>query len=476
MDSKKIENSLLANKWEEDCVEMTLTQNATSNISRYEGKGYLRQGDDGIIGFRLYPSKAENVKAFPFSNDFGTPGKLIESESYYTLTAVDTYGREWVSGRVRPEVSSSSRRETYDLLAGGSCYDLHFERESDYPEKVHFLRIVYFVHLDLPTNASTETVTRRGSGKPAQSFSLNLAEFETKVGRFLVQTEGEKLIIHCNADGPFAPQCALRVTEALSFALGRRLSWNIVEQLENGKQFVRLRGQKDCDETDSLRPIAQTAPWLATQTWRMFEKYLDYVADFHGDQLHLTSAHLFSVYRGHQATIQTRALALSVAVEGMVKEMFGESKPAQTLKREWIAKLRLHCEAWPEFGKAEIKAALWERLRGLLGQLSGTRPKDILFRLAAENVVYTRHVDSWGRLRNRSAHAEDWDPGSLQDVVDLCSARERVGTSPRIQGDWLRGAVHRLLRVRVPAKDVSRPSCDRGGGRGCCLLPVEGRG
>jgi hypothetical protein len=172
----------------------------------------------------------------------------------------------------------------------------------------------------------------------------------------------------------------------------------------------------------ALLPIAEQHPPFAGEAWRLFQHYLAFVANWPEPSFHPCTRHLFSVYQGYQGTIEAQSMALATAVEGVVKELYPEPKKKIESTKELMKKLRAHCENWEEFKNEEVKRSLWERLSGLLGQLAGTRPKDVLYRLVADRAVNEQHVQAWNKLRNRSAHADVWSSGSVQDLVDLCSS------------------------------------------------------
>lgn len=54
-------NALKANSLEIDCVEMILTQNASDKPVVYEGKGYIRQGSDGALSFKILVFKVQRT-------------------------------------------------------------------------------------------------------------------------------------------------------------------------------------------------------------------------------------------------------------------------------------------------------------------------------------------------------------------------------------------------------------------------------
>lgn len=420
---KEIEDSLLGGRWEVDCVKIDVTQNDTASPEKFTGKGYLRQGEGGLVQFRLYPSHPVEDQPDRLMQGFGTPGKLIAPSGYSTLVARDFFGREWICPRVQPDTDVSYHHEGAETIVHGTADSLEAITDDGYPERIYFIRVVFFVDVKVPANSVTETVMNLAGELRRRSSSLDTAIFETEFGKFTIRTEPGKLVVSCESQQPPQEHFFVRVMEGLSFVFGRRLYWNYVEEHRHGKLTRRLRGQKESDEQSLSRPIEEHTRPCALYTWQLFARYLSFISSSHnGGKLHPCSRLLFPVYQARQGTIEARALALGVAVEGLCKELFPETAEQSTQLRVWVRQLRKHCEAWDGFNNAEVKKALYDRLGGLVGQLNTIRAKDTLMRLVAEGVVYERHVKAWGTLRNQAAHANMQATGSLQELVDLCEA------------------------------------------------------
>jgi hypothetical protein len=409
LEQKEIENDLAGNRWEVDCVSCSLTQNETAAPQTFSGKGFLRQAEDGTIHLRLYPTEIHNYADGQILAAPCLPGQLIPPKAYFSFRGRDMAGRYWTCSRVRPDVSESCHPEGTERVVSGTIYDLRSEGNSGAPEDLYLLRVVFFSDTDLT----------------AGSFDAKVQEAlsaQNEFGKFTIQNEVGKLVISCQSDKPHQEYFFLRVTESLSFVLGRRLYWNCVEEYRHGKVIRRVIGLKQSDQRRLPQPVEERiSPW-AQFTWQLFSRYLAFVCSHEGDSLHGCSRLLYAVYQAQQGTIHAKALALGVAVEGLCKELFPQTTEQSDQLRRWVGGLRKHCELWEGFRDAETKKALFDRLGGLLGQLTSTRPKDTLMRLQSERVVYDRHVRAWGTLRNRAAHANMNAADSLQELVDLCDA------------------------------------------------------
>jgi hypothetical protein len=422
LDWRDVEGPLLAKRWEIDCVDTTLTQNDTDKPVTYRGKGYLRQDADGVVCFRLYPP-AEGFSAPSWDGTAGrNAGKLVPGDAYYSLSATDWYGRVWKCPRVDPDVSTTYCGAQPHGQVSGKAYDLRCDEKSWVSEDVYFLRMVWGVDLELPATTGTEVITMLGGKEAGRSSTLNAAIFETEFGLFKILTEPGRLIVTCEADTPPDTHFFVRVMESLSFVLGRRLYWNYVEEHRLGTKTTRLRGQQQSDERHLPEPVGGSRRDRAGHTWLLFSDHLRYIASHEGGGLHPCSKHLFAVLQAQQGTIEAKALALGVAVEGLCKDLFPESPEAEARMKKWVKDLRTHCEGWGGFADSAARTALYDRLGGLIGQLTGVRAKDILVRLTFDGAVSDRHVKAWSRLRNQAAHANTKVGDSLQELVSLCDA------------------------------------------------------
>jgi hypothetical protein len=417
-----LEDALLTNEWEIDCVAMTLTQEGSDAPESVKGKGFLRQGDDGLVHFRLYPTHP--VVRRPFQEIEGwTPGKIIEASRYYTLTADDVPGRTWIAHRVLPEFSAFYSDGAWDSIVSGTLRDVERKRQSHYKRRKTHIRVVFFADVSLPANTVTEVVRKVGGNDDGGSISLDVATVETPLGTFVIRTEPGKLIASFASDRPdIEEHFFVRIMEALSFIFGKRLGWNYVEEHRHGVEIERVRGEKMSDTSALPTPVDERVTPNPFFIWRVFSLYLSFVSSHHGGTLHHCSGLLFPVYQARQGTIEAQALALGVAVEGLCKELFPETSEQARQLREWVKSLRKHCEQWDGFQDQGIRKALFDRVGGLLGQLNNIRAKDTLMRLAAEGALQERHVKAWGTLRNQAAHASIQAGGPLQELVDLCEA------------------------------------------------------
>ncbi|MCU0705184.1 MAG: hypothetical protein MUF18_14520, partial [Fimbriiglobus sp.] len=266
----------------------------------------------------------------------------------------------------------------------------------------------------------TEVTTKLGD-RQTRSGTRNAAIFPFADGKFTIWTAPKQLYLEYEAETSPHDHFFIRVMEAMSFILGRRLGWNFVEEWRNGSKFLRARGVDQADVRNLPEPLRNSVRDVSENTWRLFADYLRFILPDDGGGLHPVSALLYQVYQARQGTIEAQALALGVAIEGLCKELFPLKPETETRLKGWISSLREHCDGWAGFQDEETYNALYQRLSGLLGTLLEVRTKDTLRTLVSQQAISEAHSKAWGKLRNPAAHA-GLNPQSMQKLVDLCAA------------------------------------------------------
>lgn len=275
---RDVEGPLLEDRWEIDCVEITLTQNETPTPRVHRGKGYLRQDEEGVACFRLYPTKSD-VLQDPFADYTpGNEGKLVPGSSYYSLTATDWYGRVWRCPRVDPDTNYTHLNAEQHRVVSGKAYELVTEDDSGFSSDAYFLKMVFRADVEIPVNTGTDIVTYVAGKEAGRSGMLNVAIFwNEQFGEFRIWTESGRLFLTCEAKHAPQPNFYIRVMEALSFVLGRRMSWSFTEEYRERKKITRLRGQERPDEKNMPEPVGRRTRDRECHTWLLFADYLRFI-------------------------------------------------------------------------------------------------------------------------------------------------------------------------------------------------------
>jgi hypothetical protein len=202
------------------------------------------------------------------------------------------------------------------------AHELAFTRSSGVPENLFNLKMYFFAAVEIPCNARTEVLTLAGSEKRQTSSFLNVARFSSQVGEFHISYQGGLVLLELDSTAPFTPRLEMRIVEALGLVLAKPLFWNVIERYENGIETVRMRGQKVVVNAKLLPPVGRGPIDMTGEVWRLFDKYLTFICSYPEDRFHPCSRHVFSALEASAGTINAQALALGVAVEGIVKKLF----------------------------------------------------------------------------------------------------------------------------------------------------------
>jgi hypothetical protein len=413
--------ALQQGKWEIDCVEMALAQNDIEQPMSFSGPGYLRQDEDGMVTFKVYPTAVEKYNHWTEFGRFGTPGKLIEPSRYYNLKAKDRYGQDWKVVRTLAEVGGSFLEDGPTYVVDGRAAEIASTRATNYPADYQRLVMYFFSEAKVPCNVPTETMTVIGGQKHRESSSLNVASVATRFGTFRISKRTGLVVVEVESGFPFPPHFEVRIVEALGLALAKPLFWNVIELQSGGTETVRVRGQRVAVEAKLPPPSGGGDIDDNGQVWVLFDKYLAFVCGHTDSTFHPCSRHLFSVLEASAGAISAKALALGVAVEGIVKELFPKAGALCDGLKPKVRELRKHFEKWEGFQDDATQAALLKRVQDMLGRILEVSTKSKLYALVNDKVVYEAHVKAWGELRNKSAHGVT--PGSRdhQELVDLCN-------------------------------------------------------
>lgn len=417
---EKVTEALRLGTWSIDCPEMKLGRPNTPRPSEYEGCGYLKQAAGGNITYKLYPTPKPGFALHSMVPDI-VAGRILGDDSFHQLDAVDMEGNVWHAEQTMPSPHTSFvggnqfryvTGDAYQLLT--TCPQMH---------SVSSLKMMFFTEERVPGNATTEVTTKFSDGNWTRSSSLDTAVFSTDSGAFSIFNRPGTLVVKVVSPEKFPAHFETRIVEALSFVLAKRLSWNVLEFVEDGVETVRLRGRHGGIGSKLQPPIATgTIDMSGGGVWQLFDKYLTMVCAHTSPSLHPCSRHVFAVLEASAGTINARALALGVAVEGIAKDLFPNAAALPPTLKPSTDRLLTYFRDWPEFDDEVTKQALLVRVEGMLGNISDVNAKSRLHALAKQGAVSERHIKLWSKLRNTTAHGvtQEMDDLAIQKFLDLC--------------------------------------------------------
>ena len=140
--------------------------------------------------------------------------------------------------------------------------------------------------------------------------------------------------------------------------------------------------------------------------WQLFDRYLQFVLPHPTQDWHPCSIFIHKAREASANSPDAYALGLTVAVEGLVNELYSHlGNPSQDFKSA-VSKLKEFVATWAGIPGWEGNDSLRDRLPNLISQLTSVRAVDRLYELAKQGIVESRHVDAWRQVRHPMAHAE----------------------------------------------------------------------
>ncbi len=410
MTSMEIENAidaLKANSLEIDCVEMTLTQDASVKPIVYEGKGYIRQDKDGVLNFKIFVSNIQNTN---FPQQLGqmlsnTSGRIFADSDFYRLVARDVHGRTWKADRIIPQ-AAGNLAFVYSALRSIKSEHTHLF------EAKHSVSIRYFGTMLLPIEfGRQETLNKR----------MNKAQLAAGGADIVVEEFPDETVFTATGKSPLDADFHTRMDEATKFLTAESVEWRVLQTQNDKHGSIVLTSASARSVTTRMDPpISRTVPGYWQYGWTLWINYLEYVlrTTTHSYWNHCTS-HLHNARESSANALDAWAVGLSVAVEGMVElipfKLSKEGKSAIKKFKEWVLdQIRLN----EDFQHYET------RMGGMLNMLFNVRVQDRMAALIKSGHVTEEYADAWSTLRNRHVHPKEVDPQRMdmkefQKIFDL---------------------------------------------------------
>jgi hypothetical protein len=415
--------ALRAGTFARDCLRMELVCPSPQASKRFAGPGVIRQAPDRRLEFTIYALESADAGEL-FTDLFeSTPGVLIPREELYVLRAKDWMGTVWEADGILPDPSSGPG----GTVVRGNLNSITTAEDSESPRFNGLSGRIFGEH-EIPANLKTRESKWIGDRETERSFQWRGLKLESCGAAFTLVPEPGELRVGVQADAPLAPRFDTRVMETLQFLLARPLAWDAIVRVSGGIRRTTIGGRpapKGAAHTwVPLSPVHAQGGEGTTAYCRLFERYLRHVVAYEEDRWHPLSADLTVASSAAGSSLQTHALVLCVAVEGVLRRAFPSSaQPSDSLLVDIDRALNdlnegegaliqgLPAPRWsPEFIK---------RLQGALGAMREVRAGDQLRELARRGAVEHGKVQAWTKLRNLSAHGNDLYKLDYQELLDL---------------------------------------------------------
>jgi len=405
---------IMENKFIIDCVYLKLTQQVSDSAQKiYEGSGFIGQNQDGSLSLKMYCKGKISFKEA--LSPYGEPvsGEIIKEEYFYQLSAKDIQGREWDARWILPNIQPGPEFMDYVITANMNEITsvLTFDKEI----KASYANIYFPGKIKIPCNIWTQEEKTVGGKKESFSSTLDVAkcsscdfEFRMENGANWLELKAVSQVRDINDTQ------IMRFIESLQFVLAMPLSWCISEIREKNTEKIRIKSCQSNDEQSRIgSPVYMDGPF--SYAWLLFDKYLTHIINYKDkESWHPISSWIHAVIESGSASLDTEALVLSIAIEGLLREEF---KHLETGNVELEAKIN---EAKSIIQQSTLDEPFKKRIDASLTAMLQSRAKDLLYILQKKNLIDEKLIKEYGKLRNPSAHGT-FDISNPQECLDRCS-------------------------------------------------------
>ncbi len=402
--------------WEIDCPKMVLRKNDSTVEDIYQGAGYIKYTTEGELLFKLYTNHRIELRQWLPTMEAGTAGRLIPLNEHYTLTATDTTDRIWKADHIFPDHKGCLNQEGH-IVHGKLPYELMSESKLPFTH-ASSLSMIVFDNIELPCNKSTKTTTYVGEELLNWQATLNVTKITSRKCDFTFYNKNNSLTISVIAKcAKIANSLDKRMIEATQFILGRSIEWSLMQKQEGDVESIIIKPVSQKKFTRfPYPPLNMFTVHSRKFVWKLFDKYLSYVFDYEKpDRWHPMSMYVYRVNEANLTSIETRSLAISVAVEGILNSEFAKfAAPSD----EFLAELE---KARELVKNSEIPEGLNRRIIGSINSMKRSNATDKLKLLVEDGIIKEEESQAWKKLRNYVAHANQPIYPDLQKLINLCN-------------------------------------------------------
>lgn len=421
LDPNKVIEAFRRGEIDFDCKRIVLTQRKKEGGERFFGTGYIRQLEGGELAFKLYVTRYRAKPLGHLEALFKTKaGEIHRDDLYYDLKATTYDGVQWIAKRIMPKPSWDFGDPNHiSVLLGGKLQSITAALNPDFykSRSKHYLCLHFFEEYDVPLNRFSEV-----KDGDETHWVRDKVEFQARGADFEVRKrEGSNsTVVEVASERRFPPAFDLRIQEALQYITGKTAIWRAqVAGSHRGLRVELAMPWRKSTRTQFNPPISSISPDFHQHVWKLFERYLGYVAkQTKGTYWNPVAYHLFNACESTANSIDAWAIGVSVAIEAIAslvvlratKKEAAKLADIQNAMQKWLAD-----QSFPE--------GYTRRIAGMIGALGNKRPQDMLYALNKTGHVEAPYIKAWQNLRNRHVHPNLSDlkkpsPEDNQKLID----------------------------------------------------------
>ena len=375
-----------------DCPVMTLVPVVEDGRPHYKGSGYMAFGDGGF-DFKLLADQEYDPGSI-LQPTVAKSGQFLDNSDYYTLYATDVRGRSWQSSEVFPALQKGA-----GIVATGKVDWIRSIAPHQLSLKKNVLQLWFPERLRLPYDQAMHSISKIGEKLAAESWNASASSFSSSGYDLSFKADENWTTIEASKVDELPKKLAACLQESLAFVLGRPIQATIIQDFDAGQITTTIvPARANSSASHSYPPLVSLSP--SDAVWRLYKSFFRYSVEKGGQTRTHLSTTLQYVFHLFGAPLDALALALAVAVEGLLKaEYKGVAKPPDVVLAELDRAKKILQES-------DLSSSTVNRIVGSLGNMRSPSAKDRLFALAQSGVILPSQVTAWGKLRNSTTHAE----------------------------------------------------------------------
>lgn len=391
-----------------ECPTLALFLMSDRTAPVYSGRGVIKQNEKQFLCFSLETALADSNENDRHNSCKTKPGQLVGDTDRYTLRAVDSNGLSWTSESVFPTNRTFSIGSHVNPVAiTGEILRISTEVENCKDVTNPVSEITLFEDFEFPRNTWTHSAISEQidgeTGKHADFKSrLDTALFDLGVHRVVMRKDDGITSVRIESPvGSKSKGIHDDVRECIQFALARLLSTASLSLFEGKSLCVQLLSRPDSERIPQSRPPIRNKSGRNTPAvFELMNRYFGFITSSNTVQATSVLDNVYEVLLSSTGSSGLRALGVSVAVEGILNDVFdGLAAPSRAFLDE-IEKAKTLI-ASSDLGE-EAKG----RIPGALSGFERARPQDKLNALAEEKVIRKEFVKAWSGLRNNWTHGK----------------------------------------------------------------------
>lgn len=383
-----------------DCHKVTLFKNDKNEQHSYSGPGSIYQDNKGKLLLKLFTTDDKSLKRLFGGSNKVKLGKIIPSSEYYKLKAIDMNGNEWESTYVRPLLHVASNPKNIVIIANLRAIKRVQKISIKFNKSEVILRLDKSIELPWGTYIEENTTMAKTENK--EHLFNTFANFIIAPYEFIFQKDQDylNLVIRSENKSKIPDYICVRIQEALEFVLAHKIEIFIKEFYYSSYDVVEIISNDLTNTSDYKSDMPPIKHDNNKEVWQLFKKYYMFISQNKTRGYHPLSKYVNQILLTKSHSTNARGTALSIVVEGILKNFFLLKKKKTNIYDEDIAKAK------SIFKSTTFSEKFTTRINNFLGSIKNIYAKDVLFELIDDKTIKKKLLTSWNELRNRTVHGE----------------------------------------------------------------------